>query len=152
MDRDRLLNDLLNTGVTAALIGGFALSNIQGMVVEEDNALLQAAYLLSFGAVHACTCACLTSAMLYREANKLSDEAAEAWASSNTMMLSLPWYKFAMGCFSYIVGVVLMTLDVLEDVAFSKWLSLVIGIMSCSTVFMTQAGIIKSKSALTVKA
>jgi len=31
-------------------------------------------------------------------------------------------------------------------------LSLVIGIMSCSTVFMTQAGIIKSKSALTLKA
>ena len=152
MDRDRVLNDLLNTGVTAALVGGFALSNIQGMVVEEDNALLQAAYLLSFVGVHACTCACLTSAMLYREANKLSDEAAEAWASSNTMMLSLPWYKFAMGCFSYIVGVVLMTLDVLEDVAFSKWLSLVIGLMSCSTVFMTQAGIIKSKSALTLKA
>eukprot|EP01046_Picozoa_sp_COSAG06_P089603 COSAG06_NODE_35974_length_453_cov_0.858757_1_plen_68_part_01 len=29
VDRDRLLNDILNTGVMGALIGGFALSNLQ---------------------------------------------------------------------------------------------------------------------------
>ena len=29
LDRERLLNDILNTGVNGALIGGFALGNMQ---------------------------------------------------------------------------------------------------------------------------
>lgn len=34
MDREKMLNDLVNTGVMAALIGGFAFSNMSG---EYDN-------------------------------------------------------------------------------------------------------------------
>ena len=35
IDRDRLCNDILNTGVTAALVGGFALTNLEGGVDAE---------------------------------------------------------------------------------------------------------------------
>eukprot|EP00320_Phaeocystis_rex_P018496 CAMPEP_0119072860 /NCGR_PEP_ID=MMETSP1178-20130426/60412_1 /TAXON_ID=33656 /ORGANISM="unid sp, Strain CCMP2000" /LENGTH=52 /DNA_ID=CAMNT_0007054909 /DNA_START=12 /DNA_END=166 /DNA_ORIENTATION=+ len=36
-DRERSLNDIMNTGVTAALIGGFALSNLQGIEADSDG-------------------------------------------------------------------------------------------------------------------
>ena len=133
----------MNTGVTAALIGGFALSNLQGTV--EDEWLAVIAYLLSFASVHACTCACLTSAMLYRHANMLGEEEAAAWANCHKLMISMPWYKFAMGCSSYIISVIVMSLTALEATDVARWLALVIGIMSVSTVLMTMASITKCK-------
>ena len=63
LDRERLCNDILNTGVMGALIGGFALSNLQAgfdTAVTLDVAI----YLTSFIGVHACTCSCVTSALL----------------------------------------------------------------------------------------
>ena len=50
LDRERLLNDTVNTGVMAALIGGFALSTMQmGMVVPGEAAeqLTVVIYMLS---------------------------------------------------------------------------------------------------------
>eukprot|EP01046_Picozoa_sp_COSAG06_P047098 COSAG06_NODE_6785_length_2783_cov_3.587928_4_plen_101_part_00 len=63
VDRDRLLNDILNTGVMGALIGGFALSNLQ-LNYDTAKTVEVAIYLTSFIGVHACTCSCVTSAML----------------------------------------------------------------------------------------
>eukprot|EP01043_Picozoa_sp_COSAG02_P006821 COSAG02_NODE_198_length_29564_cov_12.279009_20_plen_112_part_00 len=71
VDRDRLLNDILNTGVMGALIGGFSLSNIQ-MAVDTAKTLDVAIYLTSFVGVHACTCSCVASAMLCEPACVLS--------------------------------------------------------------------------------
>ena len=48
-DRDRILNDVVNTGVSAALIGGFALGNLQEADVEGDGVSL-AIYMLSCAA------------------------------------------------------------------------------------------------------
>ena len=47
VDRDRLLNDILNTGVMGALIGGFALSNVQ-MVYDFTKSLDIGIYMCSF--------------------------------------------------------------------------------------------------------
>ena len=62
LSKDQLLNDVTNTGVAAALIGGFALGNLHSDVSEEPMEIT--IYMLSFIAVHACTCSCLTSCLL----------------------------------------------------------------------------------------
>jgi len=69
-DRDRACNDMLNTGVMAALIGGFAMNNISGKagakVKNESSDML--VYFLNVLSVHMCTCSALMGAFLYRKA------------------------------------------------------------------------------------
>ena len=133
IDRDRLCNDILNTGVTAALVGGFALTNLEGGVDVDVGWVGYIIYLgasagsldlwsdiacyaccccccaspretdrdppsaASYASVHACTCSALTSALMYREANLLHEDAVTAWAAERKMLLSLPMMKFGMG-------------------------------------------------------
>ena len=87
---------MINTGVCAALVGGFALSNLQNSTVTGDDhsALPVVVYVLSCLAVHASTCAALTSALLYRTLNMLEDESIEAWGARNKLVLSMPIMKF----------------------------------------------------------
>ena len=70
--KETVLNDVTNTGVMAALIGGFALSCLQSTdfrLDEHDHSTLdEIIYVLLVFAVHACTCSALTSAFLYRQA------------------------------------------------------------------------------------
>ena len=105
IDRERLLNDIANTGVMGALIGGFALSNVQ---MEYDMAvgLEVAIYLCSFVTVHACTCSAVTAALLFRVANALPDSRAPRWAAQNAVLLKLPMMKFGVGCLFYLLSVV----------------------------------------------
>ena len=131
LDRERLCNDILNTGVMGALIGGFALSNLQAgfdTAVTLDVAI----YLTSFIGVHACTCSCVTSALLYRVANALHDTEAAPWAKAHPFLLKLPMAKFGMGCLSYLLSVVLLSFRDLEGVDAIKYAALVIGLMSMS--------------------
>ena len=162
VDRERTLNDITNTGVTAALIGGacvrawagaqhalsplavptvgFALSNLQTIGpddVGEHDALNTITYMLSFVAVHASTCSCLTSAMLYRKANSLTDDDVPVWAQANQLLLRLPWLKFVMGCSCYIVSVIFQSLATLESFPGVRYTALAIGLMSMSTVVLT---------------
>jgi hypothetical protein len=95
VSRERLCNDVLNTSVMAALIGGFALSSL---VPPSDKNVDQLAYMLAYGSVHACTCSALTSAFIYQAVNSMEDAAVEAWAKGNKMLLALPMMKFVMGC------------------------------------------------------
>ena len=131
LDRERLCNDILNTGVMGALIGGFALSNLQAgfdTAVTLDVAI----YLTSFIGVHACTCSCVTSALLYRVANALHDTEAAPWAKAHPVLLKLPMAKFGMGCLSYLLSVVLLSFRDLEGVDAIKYAALAIGLMSMS--------------------
>lgn len=139
MDKEQTLNDLMNTGVSAALIGGFALSTLHEEPVVENNWLDILIYMFSFIAVHASTCACLTSAMLYRSANRVREDDIAEWARRNAFMLKLPWAKFVMGCSTYITSVIFLSYRALgnPDLAGFKYLALAIGIMSMSTVIMT---------------
>ena len=101
IDRERLLNDLVNTGVTAALVGGFALESIESPD-ETAGTITYAIYFLSYTAVHSCTCSALTSALLYRQANLLREDDVASWANARKVMLTLPIVKFGFGtaCFS----------------------------------------------------
>ena len=131
MDRERLCNDILNTGVMGALIGGFALSNLQAEY-DTNSTMDVAIYLMSFIGVHACTCSCVTSALLYRVANALQDDEAVAWAAGHTFLLSLPMWKFGLGCLCYLCAVLLLSFRDLEGVTLWRYFSLGVGIMSMS--------------------
>jgi len=131
-----LLNDIMNTGITAALVGGFALGNIQDADRVSSQWMDVAVYMLSFLAVHACTCSCLTSAMLYRAANKLSEDEVGPWMQNKALLLQLPWMKFIMGCLSYVLAVITLSFRALEDLPFWRYTALVIGVMSMSTIFI----------------
>lgn len=103
VDRERLCIDIANTGVIAALVGGFALSNLQGhmMMEEQKHELLPVLeYLLSVIAVHMCTCASVTSALVYRSAVYLDDDKVKEWTTSMPWrwLIPMPIMKFAAGC------------------------------------------------------
>jgi hypothetical protein len=137
-DKEQVLNDITNTGVMAALIGGFALSNMQANdFLHEESMLDTATYLLLTFAVHACTCSALTSAVLYREVNMMAQPAVRAWADTNWMLLLMPMGKFGMGCVAYIVSVLFASYRALEQVPVSQGLALFIGLASLSTVVLT---------------
>eukprot|EP01051_Picozoa_sp_SAG22_P016066 SAG22_NODE_2199_length_2847_cov_1.666667_1_plen_169_part_00 len=128
---------MLNTGVTAALVGGFALGNIQGGPLEEDLFLDVAVYLANVVAVHACTCSSLMSAFLYRKVNGLPDHEVTAWARSNPIMLAVPLAKFTAGCVCYLTSVVFQSYRDLAVSDTARWASLGIGVSSVSMVFAT---------------
>jgi len=137
-ERERVLNDVVNTGVMAALIGGFALGNLQDSFVD-GTTLGTLIYVCSVFSVHACTCSALTSALLYRKINGMSEEATSAWAAKRGFILIMPIMKFGMGCVVYLVSVLLLSYRALESNTVARYIALGIGIMSMSTVFMTVA-------------
>ena len=55
IDRDRVCNDQMNTGVVAALIGGFAYESLRDGI-NDGTQLDKAIFMMSLVAVHACTC------------------------------------------------------------------------------------------------
>mmetsp|Transcript_42456 Transcript_42456/g.131489 ORF Transcript_42456/g.131489 Transcript_42456/m.131489 type:complete len:214 (-) Transcript_42456:120-761(-) len=135
-ERERVLNDVVNTGVMAALVGGFALGNMRDDLID-GSALGVWIYSLAVFAVHACTCSALTSAMLYRLANRMDDEAAVAWAADRVWLLRLPLAKFGVGCLGYLLSVLLLAFRALEPHAAACFLSLAAGVMGACTVLTT---------------
>lgn len=131
VDRERLLNDILNTGVMGALIGGFALSNMQ-QAYDMNNTMHVAIYMCSFVAVHACTCSAVSAALLYRVANALSEDQTPRWAAKNATVLKMPILKFGLGCLSYLLSVVLVSWRDLQEVHVWQIVALIIGLMSMS--------------------
>ena len=138
-DRERVCNDTMNTGVTAALVGGFALGNIQTDLTDSATDLDIAIYVANVFAVHACTCSALTSALLYRCVNRMNDDDVEEWAVKNKLILSLPYAKFGMGCFVYLLSVLLLSWRALSPAM--PWRAVATGIgamsmLSCVVVAM----------------
>ena len=136
ISRDRICNDQMNTGVVAALIGGFAYDALQGGI-GEGTTLELIIYLLNLISVHACTCSCLCSVFLYQKANAVHDNEITPWVKNNSLLFSIPLMKFTLGCVLYLVAVILLTYKTLETHALSSVLALIIGIMSVCMVFAT---------------
>ena len=136
IDRDRVCNDQLNTGVVAALIGGFAYESLQNGI-DQGTTLDQIIYMMSLISVHACTCSCLCSVFLYQKANALQDSDLTTWVKSNALLFSIPLMKFTGGCVVYLISVILLTYKHLEGTGISSILALIIGIMSVCMVFAT---------------
>mmetsp|Transcript_21527 Transcript_21527/g.54240 ORF Transcript_21527/g.54240 Transcript_21527/m.54240 type:complete len:215 (-) Transcript_21527:477-1121(-) len=139
--REKICNDVLNTSVMAAIVGGFALSNMQQTsepFPADVKALQLAIYVCSFLAVHACTCSALTSAFVYRHVNNMADEERLArWVNKYEKIVMLPLAKFGMGCLSYMLSVILISYKELEFLDVWRFLCLGIGLMSMSMVFVT---------------
>ena len=104
------LNDLVNTGVMAAVIGGFALSNLQAYP-EAPRPVDTLIYLLNVVAVHACTCSSLASALLYMSVNNLVESKFELWARAFpwNLLLLMPTPKFVVGTAFYLLGVLVLS-------------------------------------------
>ena len=101
---EKYRDDQMNTGVIAALIGGFALTNSWEMGVEmedydpnviiEPRTLSVIAYVLAICAVHACTCSALVSAFLYRNLTRMkSPQDAVQWVHRHPILIETPFYK-----------------------------------------------------------
>jgi hypothetical protein len=130
--RDKLMNDMVNTGVMGALVGGFALGNLTSHELSTDVALDNVIYIMNVMAVHACTCSALTSAFVYRHINYLDEKEACELAKTWSFLMMLPIGKFAMGCISYMVSVLLLTHRHLNGPY--QTMAVVIGVMSIFSV------------------
>jgi len=138
VDRDRLSNDILNTAVMAALVGGFALSSVQLEGSKTDRSALDTLiYIFALLGVHANTCSALCSAFLYRYTNGLPAAALDQWASSHSMLLTIPMMKFTGGTVCYLISVIMLAYrDLLEQLPV-QILALFIGLSSVCMVFAT---------------
>lgn len=142
-DRERVCNDVLNTSVMAALIGGFALGALSAPG-EDAEPLDTYIYMLSYMTVHACTCSALTSAFIYSAVNQMEDDAVTEWCATQKILLSLPMIKFVMGCMAYMVSVILGSWRDLEGDDLARYIALAVGVMSVSSVWVAYAGIQRS--------
>lgn len=139
--KESVLNDVTNTGVMAALIGGFALSAVQSNTTDWEADYVATIdtiiYLLTIFSVHSCTCSALTSALLYRTVNTQVESKTAQWAERNWMLLIMPMAKFAMGTVAYIFSVLLSSYRTLEADPGPQLIACSIGIMSFLTVVGT---------------
>ena len=137
VSRERLCNQMQNSCVMAALIGGFALSSLAAP--HPDESLDKWIYLLAYIAVHACTCSALTSAFLYASANLLEDGPLFAvWAAKRRHVIALPMMKFVMGCMCYMTSVILTSWRDLSRHKALQGIATAIGIMSVASVWMAR--------------
>jgi hypothetical protein len=135
-DRERVMSDVMNTGVTSALISGFALNSLS-RDVDSTKTVDILIYLTSCLAIHMCTCACLASAMLYRKVNMLKDDCVKQWAADHSFLLHMPMSKFLVGCVCYLASVVLQAWKDLAASPIWQYVTLGIGVSSVMMVFMT---------------
>jgi hypothetical protein len=97
---EKYRDDQMNTGVIAALVGGFALTNSWEINMNSDgngneiSTVELTSYTLAILAVHGCTCSALVSAFLYRSITRVkSPKAGVQWVERHPVLVQLPWYK-----------------------------------------------------------
>ena len=136
--KSSMLNDLVNTGVMATVIGGFALSNLQAYP-EAPRPIDTLIYLLNVVAVHACTCSSLASALLYTNVNNLVDAKFALWAHTFpwNVLLLMPTPKFVAGCAFYLLGVLALSWRDLRGSPTWRYVALGVGVGSVAMVVTT---------------
>eukprot|EP00622_Pseudochattonella_farcimen_P005025 FR740556.1.p1 GENE.FR740556.1~~FR740556.1.p1 ORF type:complete len:216 (+),score=25.48 FR740556.1:41-649(+) len=152
VSRDRLCNDLMNTSVMAALIGGFALNSLEapgGSTAADDGAaddqvfssqtsqMDQYIYICAYISVHACTCSALTSAFIYATVNNMEDHSVHPWSEKCKLLLMLPMMKFIAGAMAYMTSVILTAWKDLEELPVLRWIAIAIGSMSIGSVWVS---------------
>ena len=106
---ERYRDDQMNTGIIAALVGGFALTNSWEMNIYENEGennfvsnIELSSYTLAILAVHGCTCSALVSAFLYRSITRVkSPKAGVQWVERHPILVQLPWYKVRTFTFTF---------------------------------------------------
>jgi hypothetical protein len=137
MNYEKYRDDQMNTGVIAALVGGFALTNSWEM--ESGGTLIDnSSYILSIIAVHACTCSALTSAFIYRTLTISDEDKAVLWMQQYPWIGSLPIGKFVFGTLCYLASVILVSWNELSGEGLApRLVTLIVGILSVGTVLVT---------------
>ena len=146
MDRDRLLNDLTNTGVIAALLGGFALSclsiDLSSYGADRNGTndtvvLLGTVYwFIAFLAAHVCTLSAASSALLYRKVNLLPEEAAGPWLQQHRRLHAVPFLCFMIGIKLYEVSIVLFGLLYFHGRSGWQIISAALGLICCMGILV----------------
>eukprot|EP00536_Pseudo-nitzschia_multiseries_P014295 jgi/Psemu1/327492/estExt_fgenesh1_pg.C_6830008 len=135
---DKSRDDQVNTGVIAALLGGFALTNSWEMDLGADTSRIDlAAYTLAILSVHGCTCSALASAFLYRSLTRKSPRAALAWLHRHHTLAQLPWCKFMLGTLCYVASVCSVAWSSLEMSPAARWTTLFAGVSGCMFIMYT---------------
>ena len=127
MNFDRHRDDQLNTGVIAALVGGFSLTNSWEMKLD-GTPLDTLTYVLAIVAVHSCTCSALTSAFFYRSLTRSDPEVAEAWMEEHYLIANAPFVKFVIGTIAYLASVILVAFKELIGVYQAQLFTMIVGI------------------------
>ena len=136
MDYDKYRDDQMNTGVIAALLGGFALTNAWEM--ETSGTIIDTVmYVLAIVAVHSCTCSALTSAFIYRTLTCNDPEKAVLWMEKHSFVASLPFSKFVIGTLAYLASVILVAWKELAEEYEARVVTLVIGVTGVSLAIGT---------------
>ncbi len=134
MTYDHYREDMVNTGVVAALLGGFSLTNSWEM--EMSGSILDTVtYVIAIICVHVCTCSALTSAFLYRSLTISDPKEAVRWMDSHPTIASLPYFKFVAGVITYMASVILVAWKQLEDVPKAKQFTFFSGLCAVSSTF-----------------
>merc|ERR1712070_1292470 len=128
----------MNTGVMAAVIGGFALSNLQSFP-KDATTLDVIIYMINVVAVHMNTCSSLCSALLYMCVNNLVEEKVEQWKQMLPwkILLLFPTPKFVIGTGFYLIGVLLLSWRDLAGWGGWRVGALIFGTMTVVMVFTT---------------
>eukprot|EP00535_Pseudo-nitzschia_heimii_P005268 CAMPEP_0197178816 /NCGR_PEP_ID=MMETSP1423-20130617/3978_1 /TAXON_ID=476441 /ORGANISM="Pseudo-nitzschia heimii, Strain UNC1101" /LENGTH=221 /DNA_ID=CAMNT_0042628629 /DNA_START=36 /DNA_END=701 /DNA_ORIENTATION=+ len=138
---ERMREEQTNTGVIAALLGGFALTNAWELELHEQTdpkTIDVAAYCMSIIAVHCCTCSALISAFLYRTMTLQPDHRrGVAWVEHHAKLAAIPWIKFLFGTMCYVTNVLLVAWSTLEDNLAPRIIMLFGGMMSITLVLYT---------------
>ena len=133
---DHYREDMVNTGVVAALLGGFSLTNSWEMEMS-GSVLDTVTYVIAIICVHVCTCSALTSAFLYRSLTISDPKEAVRWMDSHPTIASLPYLKFVGGVITYMASVILVAWKQLEDEPKAKQFTLFAGLCAvCSTLYV----------------
>jgi len=135
LDRDRMSNELMNLGVMAALIGGFAMGALGDDDVQNESVAM-GVYFLRVLAVHACTCSALIGAFLYQKVNGLHDDDVTTWALQSKRIMLIPLVFFAMGTVVYLSSVVLVSWKQTKNNGGMRMAVLMLGVM-CVMFVMT---------------
>ena len=134
---DKLRDDQMNTGIIAALVGGFALANSWEINLE-GGMMMIIAYSLSIMAVQTCTCAALVSAFLYRNLTmQPTFRKGVEWIERHSVLAVLPWYKFLVGTLCFVVSVCLISWRVLVISMGARTIVIIVGVSSCCLVIYT---------------
>jgi hypothetical protein len=136
IDFEQHKDDQLKTGVIAALVGGFSLTNSWNM--EMSGSLLDtSSYVLAIVAVHGCTCSALISAFLYRTLTRSGPKEAVLWMEKHYVVALLPYIKFILGVIAYLSSVILIAIKELSDAQEAKVFTLIIGLIGIFTAMGT---------------
>mmetsp|Transcript_67626 Transcript_67626/g.157001 ORF Transcript_67626/g.157001 Transcript_67626/m.157001 type:complete len:176 (-) Transcript_67626:71-598(-) len=136
--RGKVCNDLMNTSVMAALVGGFALSNLQDDYDFDGGPSLNVyIYVANVFSVHLCTCSALTSAAIYRQVNNMDGKKVVDWSIRRRWAVCFPLLAFGVGTSCYILAVIFRSLRDLEGQTGASNMALVVGVMGAMVAIST---------------